>query len=93
MNPPVDYPVIDDSKKAARPSEDMSYAALLDRHESEELITDAMIQAACLRIETAQQFPFACRPKLQGQSESNNTTDPENKAAAKVLTRLIRGSS
>lgn len=93
MNPPVDYPVIDDSKKAILPSEDMSYAALLDRHESEEIITDAMIQAACLRIETAQQFPFACKPKLQGQSESKDTTAPESKAAANVLTKLIRGSS
>ena len=69
MHPPVDYPVKDDSRSGIQNSEEMTYAALLDRHESEKVITDAMIQAACLRIETAQQLPHVGKPDLQRFTE------------------------
>ena len=75
MYPPVDYPVNDDSSNGDSVGDDMTYAALLDRHESDEVITEAMIESACLRIEMAQQFPFACKPEL---------------STAKALSRWIR---
>ena len=80
MYPPVDYPVMEESVSAVKTSsvqknEDMTYAALLDRYEAEEVITEAMIQSACLRIETAQQFPFASKPQLQAFSEVSTAKD------------------
>lgn len=65
MRPPVDYPVKDDTKSGIQKSEDMTYAALLDKHESKEVITESMIQSACLSIETAQQYPNVSKPELQ----------------------------
>ncbi len=76
MHPPVDYPVHDEA--SALPSlDDMTYAALLARYDSELLITEDMIQCACTRMETAQQFPFATR------------AEPVVATQAPVLTRLI----
>jgi len=81
MLPPVDYPVNDDTAQAVQVSDDLSYAALLDRYDSEELITESMIQSACLRIETAQQFPFASKPKLQAFTELTRHSAVANLAA------------
>ena len=41
---------------------DITYAALLDRHAAEEPITDEMVRRACLRMESAQSWPFAAAP-------------------------------
>jgi len=38
---------------------DITYAALLDRHASEEPITDDMIRHACLRLESASAGPLS----------------------------------
>jgi len=58
MYPPVDYPLKSRSDDAAD-SADITYAALLDRYDSEQVITNAMIQRACQKMDEAQQFPFA----------------------------------
>lgn len=78
MRPPIDYPVIGDTNPADS-CEDMTFAALLDRHESELAITDAMIESARTRIETAQHLPFATK------------AEPiETKRFKPVLARLLR---
>lgn len=101
MYPPVDYPVNDDPSKGVLASDNMTYAALLDRYESQEIITDAMIQAACLRMETAQQLPYACKANRQIKHESTGTPatvklstaidlNTITQPAAKALSRWIR---
>ena len=57
MLPPTDYPQDSDNLKSNQA--DITYAALLDRAAAEKPITDEMIRAACLKMEAAQQFPFA----------------------------------
>lgn len=57
MLPPTDYPQDNENLKSNQA--DITYAALLDRAASEKPITDEMIRAACLKMEAAQQFPFA----------------------------------
>ena len=57
---------------------DITYAALLDRHAAEEPITDEMVRRACLRMESAQSWPFV--PAARERSDS----------ASEVLARLFR---
>ncbi len=57
MLPPTDYP--QDNDNITNNQTDLTYAALLDRAATEKPITDEMIRAACLKMEAAQQFPFA----------------------------------
>ena len=45
---------------------DITYAALLDRHAAEEPITDEMVRQACLRMESAQSWPFGALPNAAG---------------------------
>lgn len=69
MQQPLDYPLDDTADdtnssssspaRASGASDVMTYAALLDRYESEEPITDEMIHHACRSMDAAQQFPFA----------------------------------
>lgn len=68
MQQPLDYPLEDCADEidsvppapARAPADDtLTYAALLDRYESEEPITDEMIFHACRKMDAAQQFPFA----------------------------------
>jgi len=77
MQAPVDYPIDDaaDLAKDNSPVDngttslnrspvdipELTYASLLDRHESAQQITNEMIRQACLQMETAQQFPFASK--------------------------------
>ena len=93
MYPPVDYAVNDDTSNIAPSSEDMTYAALLDRHASEEVITEAMIQSACLHIETAQQFPTACKPEMQEFIEIGKDSALENIATNEQQTAWIKEKS
>lgn len=58
MYPPVDYP-LKASKKESVDAAEITYAALLDRYDSEQPITNDMIQQACQKMDEAQQFPFA----------------------------------
>ncbi len=58
MYPPVDYP-LKASKEEANDAAEITYAALLDRFNSEQPITNAMIQQACQKMDEAQQFPFS----------------------------------
>lgn len=59
MLPPTDYPQDRDNHKSTQT--DLTYGALLDRAAAEKPITDEMIRAACLKMEAAQQFPFASK--------------------------------
>ncbi len=93
MYPPVDYPVHDDPSNAVPSSDDMTYAALLDRHESKEVITEAMIQSACLRIETAQQLPFASRAEMQGLTEIRQETELDDLAMTEHKSKRIKERS
>ena len=61
MLPPTDYPQDSDNQK--KTPTDITYAALLDRAAAEKPITDEMIRAACVKMEAAQQFPFALNDK------------------------------
>lgn len=61
MYPPVDYPVSNNSDSAAN-ADEMTYAALMDRHAAQQPITKEMIQSACASMEAAQQLPAATRP-------------------------------
>ena len=63
MYPPVDYPVTNDDR-ALSETGDITYAALLERHDAQQAITDAMIQSACVSMEAAHQLPSATRPRL-----------------------------
>jgi hypothetical protein len=93
MYPPVDYPVNDDPSNAAPSSDDMTYAALLYRHESKEVITEAMIQSACLRIETAQQLPFASKPTMQGLTEKTHESALDALATTKQESTRVKERS
>jgi hypothetical protein len=70
MNPPIDYP-IDDEKEPSQQSLPVTYATLMDRYASEEVITNGMIQSACTSMETAQQFPQATKAEPVIQSVSS----------------------
>ena len=59
MLPPIDYPQDRDKRESTQT--DITYGALLDRAAAEKPITDEMIRAACLKMEAAQQFPFASK--------------------------------
>lgn len=61
MYPPIDYPIHNQSHSSAF-SGDLTYANLLDRYDSEQIITEDMIQSASLNLEAAQQFLFATQP-------------------------------
>ena len=62
MYPPVDYPLKASQEKASQEdvqdAADITYAALLDRYNSEQPITHDMIQQACQKMDEAQQYPF-----------------------------------
>lgn len=74
MLPPADYPQDRDNQKSTQT--DLTYGALLDRAAAEKPITDEMIRAACLKMEAAQQFPFASKD------------DPLTPAIIQLLTKL-----
>lgn len=81
MQDPVDYPVPDDSSHSLEGP--ITYAALLDRHEARQPITEEMIRAATQNLEAAHQFPFAAPPE---------TIDPDmalRTRNAPVLSRLL----
>lgn len=59
MQRPLDYALDTDELPADTAESGITYAALLDRFESEQPITNEMIQQACQQMEAAQQFPFA----------------------------------
>lgn len=83
---PVDYPVNEDTcsdTSAVNPSE-ITYAALLDRFDSEQLITNKMIDQACRKIDTAQQFPFSVY-----RSDSSATSNT-GQSALTPIRRLLR---
>ena len=69
MRAPLDY-AANDADPLGVEAGDITYAALLDRHaRREEPITDEMIRRACLRMETAQAWPFAApeeTPRVTG---------------------------
>ena len=77
MQAPLDY-AIGDADALGVEAGDITYAALLDRHAAEEPITDEMIRRACLRMESAQGWPFAATP------------DPDEASATGTLARLFR---
>ena len=83
MQAPVDYPVSDDAANTSHIGP-MTYAALFDRHDAEEHITDDMIYSANRSLEAAQQFPFATRP----ETVNSNFKAPARSEA--VLSRLLR---
>ena len=62
MQAPLDY-AANEADALGVEAGDITYAALLDRHAAEEPITDEMIRRACLRMETAQAWPFAAAPE------------------------------
>lgn len=74
MQQPLDYATNTDEPAANTAEPNITYAALLDRFESEQLITNEMIQQACQQMEAAQQFPFA----------------PVDQAGSAWLQRLLR---
>lgn len=77
MHAPLDY-AANDSDALGVEAGDITYAALLDRHAAEEPITDEMIRQACLRMETAQSWPFA------------NAPHPSPDTSGSTLARLFR---
>jgi len=86
MHPPVDYP-LKTSKDDKADSPDLSYAALLDRYDSEQPITDHMIQLACQKMDEAQQFPFATNTVRQ--SDVSPTT--ASSRSPSVITSVSNG--
>jgi hypothetical protein len=83
MRQPVDYPLKDDDRFPSTSVDEMTYAALLDRHDAELRITEEMIRSACRRIEAAQQFPFAQRPNFLTRDQIGLSTDAEIADAGK----------
>lgn len=69
MYPPVDYPVTDEDAIGKNLS-DITYAALLERHDAKKSITDAMIHSACMSMEAAQQLESATKPKIIAQESA-----------------------
>ena len=76
MHAPLDYDAGNETEALGLEAGDITYAALLDRHAAEEPITDEMIRLACLRMESAQAWPF---------------TTAEREGASWTLSRLFRG--
>lgn len=62
MYPPVDYPVADESSSGDVVAQ-MTYAALLEKHDAQECITPDMIQSASLSMEAAQHMPLDEEPR------------------------------
>lgn len=68
MNPPLDYAInapdldVSSLRSESGAHEPVTFAALLDRHDAELPITDAMIREACARMDAAQPFPFSSAP-------------------------------
>ena len=70
MQAPLDY-AANESDVLGVEAGDITYAALLDRHAAEEPITDEMVRRACLRMETAQPWPFASAPHASDDTPGN----------------------
>lgn len=83
MQAPVDYPVSDDAANTSHIGP-MTYAALFERHNAEEHITEDMIYAAIRSMEAAHQLPFATRP------ETVNSTFAAPARSEAVLSRLLK---
>ncbi len=67
MLPPTDYP--QKSESSPHSPTDITYAALLDRAAAEQPITDEMIREACVKMEAAQQYPFANKDTQENLDE------------------------
>ena len=80
MQAPLDY-AANEADILGVEAGDITYAALLDRHAAEEPITDEMIRRACLRMESAQTWPFAENP---GEDDASSV------GPAAALARLFR---
>lgn len=88
MRAPVDYPVEDANQSAQSELDEITYAALIDRHLSEQPITSDMIRTACLKMEAAQQFPFADKEKPQFFSSQAAVTSKQS-ATSTDKTRVL----
>lgn len=64
MHPPVDYPVSDDSSSCAVVGQ-MTYAALLEKHDAQEFITPDMIHSASVSLEAARHMPSDAKARRQ----------------------------
>ena len=99
MYPPVDYPLKASQDKASQEdvqdAADITYAALLDRYNSEQPITNDMIQQACQKMDEAQQYPFSA--SAEGSGESPDKSDVliamNSGAVAQVAAPLTNASN
>ncbi len=76
MYPPVDYPLKAPQEKASqedvKDAAEITYAALLDRYNSEQPITNDMIQQACQKMDEAQQYPFSASAEGSGEGSGES---------------------
>ena len=84
MYPPVDYPLKASkektSKEEVKDAAEITYAALLDRYNSEQPITNDMIQQACQKMDEAQQYPFSTSAEDSGESSSEGPGESPDKS-------------
>ena len=84
MYPPVDYPLKASQEKASQEEvkevAEITYAALLDRYNSEQPITNDMIQQACQKMDEAQQYPFSTSAEDSGESSSEGPGESPDKS-------------
>ena len=80
MYPPVDYPLKASkektSKEEVKDAAEITYAALLDRYNSEQPITNDMIQQACQKMDEAQQYPFSA--SAEGSNEGSGESPDQS---------------
>ena len=79
MYPPVDYPLKAPQEEVKEVAE-ITYAALLDRYNSEQPITNDMIQQACQKMDEAQQYPFSTSAEDSGESSSEGPGESPDKS-------------
>lgn len=91
MQQPVDYPLEDEEAANLSLCDKLSFAALLDRHDAQLMITEEMIQSACLQMELAQQFPVAKTAQaISVQVSANRTSKPQTQAYREIGLTLSR---
>ncbi len=88
MYPPVDYPLKASQEKASQEEvkevAEITYAALLDRYNSEQPITNDMIQQACQKMDEAQQYPFSTSAEGSGQGAGEISGESPDKSGVLI---------
>ena len=88
MYPPVDYPLKASQEKASQEEvkevAEITYAALLDRYNSEQPITNDMIQQACQKMDEAQQYPFSTSAEDSGQGSREISGESPDKSGVLI---------